>query len=195
MEKSNKTIGSREIATVAVLLAICIVSQLFKNLSIYITGPIINTCIILCVLMVNLPVALILCIITPVTAFFITGAPVMAAVPAVIPCVMLGNAALAVGVHFLMKKEVIAGGAAAGGIKSYIKAVVCAAIKGAVMGLTISLWLLPTFIPAESPLRGKMGVLQAQFSIHQFLTTLIGFAYVFVIWVAVSRSKLVPEKA
>ena len=195
MEKSNRNFGTREIAEVAILLAICIVSQVFKNLSIYITGPIINTCIVLCVLMVNLPCALALSVITPITAFLITGAPVMAAIPAIIPCVMLGNAVLAVAVHFLLKKDMIEGGAAAGGIKSYIKAAVCAVLKGLFMGLTISLWLLPTFIPAESPLQGKMGALQAQFSIHQFLTALIGFVYVFIIWVAVCKSKLAPERA
>ena len=56
--------GTRQIATTAVLLAICIVSQVFKNLSIFITGPIVNTCIVLAVLMVNLPCGIILSIIT-----------------------------------------------------------------------------------------------------------------------------------
>ena len=50
-----------------VLLAICIVSQFFKNLSIFITGPVVNTCIILAVLMINLACGIILSIITPVT--------------------------------------------------------------------------------------------------------------------------------
>ena len=57
--------GTRQIATTAVLLAICIVSQVFKNLSVFITGPIVNTCIVLAVLMVNLPCGIILSIITP----------------------------------------------------------------------------------------------------------------------------------
>lgn len=32
------------------------------------------------------------------TAFFISGSPIMAAIPAIIPCVMAGNAILVVGV-------------------------------------------------------------------------------------------------
>ena len=51
MDTTKKIFGTREIATTAILLAICIVSQIFKNLSIFITGPIINTCIVLAVLM------------------------------------------------------------------------------------------------------------------------------------------------
>jgi hypothetical protein len=52
------------------------------------------------------------------------------------------------------------------------------------MGLTISLWLLPTFIPAESPLRAKLPVFQKTFSLVQILTASIGFLYVFVVMAA-----------
>ena len=179
--EAKKKFGTREITISAVLLAICIVSQLFKNLSVFITGPIINACIVLAVLALNLPCALVLCIITPVTAYFIAASPVMMAVPAIVPFIMAGNAVLAISVHFLMKKDVLTGGRSGGGIKSYIKAVICSLLKGAFMGLTISLWLLPTFIPTESPLRQKMPVLQTTFSLYQFLTALIGFVYVFIL--------------
>ncbi|MFR7962063.1 MAG: hypothetical protein ACLU6P_17555 [Roseburia intestinalis] len=40
-------ITTKQITTTAVLLAICIVSQFFKNTSVYITGPIINACLIM----------------------------------------------------------------------------------------------------------------------------------------------------
>ncbi len=193
METKNK-FGARQIATTAILLAICIVSQIFKNLSIFITGPIINTCIVLAVAAVNLPCALILCVITPVTAFFIAASPVMKAVPGIIPLIMAGNAVLAVTVHFLLKKNMLAGGRSAGGILTYLKAILCALAKGVFMGLTISLWLLPTFIPAESPLRAKMPTFQITFSLFQFLTALIGFVYVFIIWAAL-RPVLVKEQA
>ena len=171
--KSN-TFGAKQIAMTGVLLAICIVSQFFKNLSIFITGPVVNTCIILAVLMINLACGIILSIITPVTAYLIAASPVMS-------------------VHFLMKKGVVAGGRSAGGIKSYIMAVICAALKGAVMGLTISLWLLPTFIPAESPMRAKLPVFQMTFSLFQFITALIGFVYVFIIWAVVRRESSYTE--
>lgn len=190
--KSN-TFGAKQIAMTGVLLAICIVSQFFKNLSIFITGPVVNTCIILAVLMINLACGIILSVITPVTAYLIAASPVMMSVPGIIPLIMTGNIVLAVSVHFLMKKDVVAGGRSAGGIKSYIMAVICAALKGGVMGLTISLWLLPTFIPAESPMRAKLPVFQMTFSLFQFITALIGFVYVFIIWAVVRRESSYTE--
>ena len=85
---------TRQITVTAIMLAICIASQFFKNLSVYITGPIINAALILTVLYAGLACGIILSIITPVTAFFITGSPVMAAIPAMFPCIMAGNAIL-----------------------------------------------------------------------------------------------------
>ena len=60
-------ITTKQITTTAVLLAICIVSQFFKNTSVYITGPVINACLILAVLSVGIPCGIILSVITPVT--------------------------------------------------------------------------------------------------------------------------------
>lgn len=184
MGKSYKFFGVRQIVTTAIILAICILSQVFKNLSIFITGPIINTCIVITVLMVNLPCAIILSVITPITAYLIAASPVMTAVPLIIPFIMLGNIVLAVAVNFLMKKDMMAPGKSVFSVKNIITAVISAAAKGLFMGLTISLWLLPTFIPAESPLRGKMSVFQTTFSLYQFLTACIGMVYAFIILTA-----------
>ncbi len=184
MDKSEKRFGAKQITTTAIILAICIVSQYFKNLSIFITGPIINACIAIAVLTVNLPCALLLCIITPVTAYLLAASPVMMAVPAIILFIMMGNAVLAVSVFFLLKKDVALPGREFIRPVTMIKAVICALAKGVFMGLTISLWLLPTFIPAESPLRNKMPVFQTTFSLYQFITACIGFIYVFLIMIA-----------
>lgn len=187
MNDKKQSFGVKEIAVTALLLAICIVSQVFKNLSVFITGPIINTCIVLTALMVNLPCALALSIITPVTAFFISAAPVMKAVPGIIPLIMLGNAVLAVAAYFLFKPAVGTSGKVIS-IKSVIMAVISSGLKGLVMGLTISLWLLPSFIPAESPLRNNMGALQMNFSLIQLATALIGFVYVFILLIPLRKS-------
>ena len=74
-------ITTKQLVQTALLLAICIASQYFKNLSVYITGPIVNLTIILAVLSVGLWSGLLLSIIAPVTAFFFTGSPIMAAIP------------------------------------------------------------------------------------------------------------------
>ena len=184
--KKSKYLGTREIAITAALLAICIISQVFKNLSIFITGPIINACLVIAVLAVNLPSGIILSIITPITAYFIAASPVMMMVPLIIVFIMGGNMVLVVATHFLLKKELYK----AGGLKnfkSYIFAVVCALLKGLFMGLTISLWLLPTFIPQDSKLYAKLSVFQTTFSVYQFITACIGFVYAFIIWAALSR--------
>ena len=73
--KEKKTFGTRELVTAAVLLAICLVAQLFKNTSVFITGPVINACLILCILLCGWVPSIILCILTPITYAFITGAP------------------------------------------------------------------------------------------------------------------------
>ena len=193
MENERK-FGTRQIAITAVLLAICIISQVFKNLSVFITGPIINACIALAVLMVNLPCGIVLSIITPITAYFIAASPVMTAVPAMMVFIMLGNIVLAVLTEVLLKKPFKRGGNVFK-IPNMVKAVLISFAKGVFMGLTISLWLLPTFIPADSPMRGKLPVFQRTFSLYQFLTACIGFVYVFIIYTALRKSETNFQKS
>ena len=53
-EKDIMKMKTRQITVSAIMLAICIASQFFKNLSVYITGPIINAALILTVLYAEL---------------------------------------------------------------------------------------------------------------------------------------------
>ena len=176
-------ITTKQIALTGILLAICIVSQFFKNLSVFITGPIINACLIITVLTAGLVCGIILSIITPVTAFAITGSPVMSAVPALIPLVMLGNIVLVVLVWLLYRKL---SNSINKDVRLIIGMVVGSIVKAAVMGLTISLWLLPTFLP--QPMQEKMlPALQAQFSTVQLITALIGSALALVIWIPLRK--------
>ena len=170
-------ITAKQITTTAILLAICIVSQFFKNLSVYITGPIINACLILAVLSVGMVCAIILAVITPVTAFFISGSPIMAAIPAILPCVMIGNVILVLGVG-LIKKVKGNGGLIAGMAAGSV-------LKALFMGVVISLILIPNLIPeAMVP---KMGVFQMTFSLTQLITAVIGSAYAFIIWIPLKK--------
>ena len=95
---------TRQITITAIMLAICIVSQFFKNLSVYLTGPIINAALILTAIYAGAACGVILSIITPITSFFITGSPIMAAIPAMFPCIMIGNIILVVAVALLRKQ-------------------------------------------------------------------------------------------
>lgn len=161
-------IQTKQITLTAIMLAICIVSQFFKTLSVYITGPIINAALILTVLYAGMACGIILSIITPVTAFFITGSPIMAAIPAMFPCIMIGNILLVVSIGFFRKKIGSRPGLP-------VSIVIGALLKAAFMGIVISLIILPTLLPAK--MQPMMYALQLQFSLTQLITALIGGVY------------------
>ena len=171
-------ITTKQITTTAVLLAICIVSQFFKNTSVYITGPIINACLIIAALGAGMACGIILSVITPVTSFLITGSPIMSAIPAIIPCVMIGNIILVVAVSLIAKKikgnAGLIAGMAAGSI-----------VKALFMGVVIALVLIPSLHPeAMVP---KMAVFQTTFSVTQLITAAIGSVLAFVIWIPLKK--------
>ena len=163
---------TRQITVTAILLAICIVSQFFRNLNVYITGPIINA-------------ALILSVITPITSFFITGSPIMAAIPAMFPCIMIGNIILVLAVALLRSKF----GKKAG---LPVSIVIGAVLKALFMGILISLIILPNMLPAK--MQPMLHVLQLQFSVTQLITALIGGVYAIII-LAVLRNTSLGEQA
>ena len=172
-------IKTKQITVTAIMLAICLVSQFFKNLSVYITGPIINAALILTVLYAGMACGIILSIITPVTSFFITGSPVMAAIPAMFPCIMIGNIILVVCVGLLRKKC----GKAAG---FPVSIAIGAILKALFMG--IALIILPAFLPA--PMHKMLPVLQLQFSVTQLITAVIGGIYAVIIAAVLKKTSL-----
>ena len=148
---------TRQITVTAILLAICIVSQFFKNLNVYITGPIINAALILTTVYAGLACGIILSVITPITSFFITGSPIMAAIPAMFPCIMIGNIILVLAVALLRSKF----GKKAG---LPVSIVIGAVLKALFMGILISLIILPNMLPAK--MQPMLHVLQLQFFCH-----------------------------
>ena len=133
---------TKQITVTAIMLAICIISQFFKNLSVYITGPVINAALILTAIYAGLACGIILSIITPITSFFITGMPVMAAVPALFPCIIIGNVILVVMVALLRNKF----GKTAG---LPVSIGIGAILKALFMGFLISLLILPNMLPVK----------------------------------------------
>ena len=177
-KRQNMKITAKQITVTAVLLAISIVSQFFKNTSVYITGPIINACLILAVLSAGLVCGIILSVITPVTAFFITGSPITAAIPAIMPCIMVGNVILVLGVALLPKKIKGKAGLIAGRAAG-------SAVKALFMGIVIALILIPNLIPAA--MSAKMSVFQMMFSVTQLITAVIGSVYAFILWIPLKK--------
>ena len=165
-------ITTKQITTTAVLLAICIVRQFFKNTSVYITGPIINACLIIAALGAGMACGIILSVITPVTSFLITGSPIMSAIPAIIPCVMIGNIILVVAVSLIAKKikgnAGLIAGMAAGSI-----------VKALFMGVVIALVLIPSLLPEA--------MFQTKYSVTQLITAVIGSVLAFIIWIPLKK--------
>lgn len=174
-----KKINTKAIALTAMFLAICIISQFFKNLSVYITGPIINTCLIICLLTAGLGWSIVLCIVTPVTSFIITGSPIMAAIPIIIPCVMVGNVILVLGIALLKNKPNKKLGLP-------LSMVVGSIAKALFMGIVISLIIIPSLLPADK--EPMMKVFQTTFSITQLITSLIGSALAYVIMLPLKKT-------
>lgn len=178
---------TRELVQTALLLAICIAGQFFKNFSVYLTGPIVNTTIILAVLAVGLWSGILISIIAPVTAFFISGSPIMAAIPLMFPAVMGGNAILAICVWYFREKmhfswKLIAG-MAAGSV-----------LKAAFMGVVIVLVLLPSFgssiaarLPKPEALPGVLATARVTFSLTQLITAFTGSVLAYLIWIPLGK--------
>lgn len=180
-------ISTRQLIQTALLLAICIASQFFKNLSVYLTGPIVNTTIIIAVLAAGLWSGLIISIIAPVTAFFISGSPLMAAIPLMFPAVMAGNAILAVCTWYFQTRlgfrHRLIAGLAAGSL-----------LKAAFMGIVIVLILLPAFggnvgshLPKPEALPMVLATARITFSITQLITALTGSVLACIIWLPLQK--------
>ena len=185
-------ITTKQLVHTALLLAICIASQYFKNLSVYITGPIVNLTIILAVLSVGLWSGLLLSIIAPVTAFFFTGSPIMAAIPLMFPAVMAGNAVLAVTVWYFQKKTSFKWRLPAGLIAGSV-------FKAVFMGIVIVLIILPIFsdniaskLPKPEALPMVLATAKVTFSVTQLTTALIGSVLAYLIWMPLKKY-LKPE--
>lgn len=163
---------TKQIAATAALLAICIISQFFKNTSVYITGPVINACIILAGLSGGLVCGIILSLITPVTAFFISGSPVISAIPAIMPCIMAGNALLVSCICLLKNRFKGRSGLLFSMLAGCL-------LKALFMGIVISLLLIPALLPEK--MHPKMGVFQMTFSVVQLVTAVTGSVYAMIL--------------
>ena len=155
-------ISTKKIALTAVLLALAIASQFLKNMSVYVTGSIINLILIMAVFFVGVGCASIIAIVTPITSFIITGSPIMAAMPLVIPAVLIGNEVLVLVVGLLKKMPLP------------VKVVAASVVKAAVMGLLISLIIIPVFGPGSGLPEKALAAAKITFSLTQLITALIG---------------------
>lgn len=165
-------ITTRQLVQTALLLALCIVFQCLKGLSVYITGPAVNAVLILATLSVGLYSGLLIAVTAPIVAFFLGATPIMNLIPWMIPVIMVGNAIIVLAVWLLKNKSLIAG---------LLTGSVC---KAAFLWLTVWYLILPLFqgnIP-EAKRTVMVATVKTTFSVTQLITALIGSAIAFAIW-------------
>ncbi len=171
-------ITARELAIGGVILAIMILSMFLKNLSVYITGPIVNVCLIIATLATGLVMGIILSIIAPIASFLITGAPIIAAIPLIMPAIMAGNIILCVCTHVFYKKIKGHFGLPVGLIAGSV-------LKALFMGAVISNCLL-VYFPTNLP-EAAIKIAKTTFSFTQLTTALIGSAVAYAIWLLAGK--------
>lgn len=171
-------ITTKQVAQTGLLLAICIASQFFKNLSQYVTGPIVNTVIILAVLAVGLGSGVIISVIAPITAYIISASPIITAIPWVMPMIMIGNCLLAVCVWFFEKKLRFPGKLPAGLVAGSL-------LKAGFMTVSITCILFSLFGSALNEKQLVMG--RSMFSLTQLVTALIGSLLAYLIWLPLKK--------
>lgn len=158
----------------AMLLAISLISMVFKGggtlMIVFLTGAVVNACIIIDTYLCGLLYGIILSIITPIAAKFISPSPVQTAVPVVIPCIMVGNAILAICIAAMGKRS---------GSKLFlpVSMITGSIAKALFMGIVIALIILPSMLPAE--LMGKLSAFQFTFSFVQLFSALVGSIYAY----------------
>ncbi len=177
-----KKITTKQIVTAGILLGLMVVSQIFKNISVFITGPIVNTILIIATLTLGLWVGIILSIIAPVTAFLITGAPIMKMVPLIIPAIMIGNIILCVATYVVYKRF-----KKNQALSLPIGMVLGCVLKAAFMGGVISNCLLVYTKAVQNLKPEALAAAKVTFSGTQLITALIGSAIAYVIWLSAGK--------
>ena len=80
----NKSVNTKTITLTGVLLAICIVFQLFKGISPFISGPVVNAVIIIATAAVGLWSGTVIALISPIVAYFLGATPILQVIPLMI---------------------------------------------------------------------------------------------------------------
>lgn len=173
--------NTKKISRTALLLALAVASQFLKNLSVYITGPIINCILIIAVIYCGLGSAAFLSVVLPVTSWLITASPIITSMPVIMPCIMAGNFILVYFVWLFMHKEDTDKRLIAGLISGCI-------VKAAFMAITISLLVLQLMGPGSGLPEAALNMAKVTFSVTQLTTGLIGAALAFAVKKALDKA-------
>lgn len=158
---------TKRIVITALLLALCIIFQSFKGISVYFTGSAVNAILIIATLSVGMGSGIFIAVMTPIIAWLLGQTPIMQMIPLMIPVVMAGNAVL---VFF-------ANQGSEGSLPKWL--ILGAVFKALVLWLLVWYAVLP-FFGAAVPEKIVLTV-KATFSITQLITAAIGSAAAYMI--------------
>ena len=164
----NKKISTKQLTTTALLLALCIVFQCMKGLSIYLTGSAVNCILVIATLYCGLFSGTSIAILTPLVAYFIGATPIINMIPLMMLVIMVGNEVLVVCVWLFYKK------------KAAIGMLLGCVTKALFLWVVVWFVMLPVFgTKLPEPM---VVVVKTTFSITQFVTACIGSAIAWVIY-------------
>ena len=164
----NQRITTKQLTTTALLLALCIVFQCMKGLSVYLTGSAVNCILVIATLYCGLFSGTCIAILTPVVAYFIGATPIMNMIPLMMLVIMLGNELIVLCVWLFHKKKLVIG------------MLLGCVTKALFLWATVWFVMLPVFgtkLPAP-----MVAAVKTTFSITQFVTACIGSAIAWVIY-------------
>ena len=171
----KKSFSLRNLTTTALLLALCIVFQSLKSISVYLTGSAVNCILVVATLYCGIYSGTFIALITPVVAFLIGATPIMNVIPLMMPVIMIGNELLVLGVALVKKKQLEIG-----------MALGCV-VKAVFLWLTVWYAVLPTF-GGEMP-QPMVTTVKATFSLTQLVTACIGCVIAWVIYKKIGNLK------
>lgn len=105
----NRRITTKQITTTALLLALCIVFQSMKGLSVYLTGSAVNCILVIAVLYCGLFSGTCIAVLAPIVAYFIGATPIINMIPLMMPVIMFGNELIVLGVWIFYRKRLEVG--------------------------------------------------------------------------------------
>ena len=185
--KMEGNMNTKKIVTTAVLLALCIVFQSMKGISVYLTGTAVNTFLIMAALLVGTGSSVFLAVITPLVAYLMGATPIMQMIPLMVPTVMEGDGRAgrrgpARPALSETNIAIIAETAASAGRKKQLPFWLAAGavLKAVVLWLLVWYVMLPFFgagVPEPMQL-----VVKTTFSVTQFITAAVGGVIAYIVY-------------
>lgn len=164
----NQRITTKQMTTTALLLALCIVFQSMKGLSVYLTGSAVNCILVIAVLYCGLFSGTCIAVVAPIVAYFIGATPIINMIPLMMPVIMLGNELIVLGVWIFYRKRLEVG-------------MLLGCIAKALF-LWATVWFVVLPVWGTNLPKPMMMAVKTTFSVTQFVTACIGSVIAWMIY-------------